>query len=321
MVVLYFLILIVSCFLLVKSTDIVIFNLKGLAEKAKIGVFAVSSFLAALGTSFPEIFVSLIAAFKGSPNLALGTVIGSNIANLSLIIGGAALLGGKVEVRGKFLKTDIFYTFLAGAAPMVLLVDKVLSRLDGLILLAIYTFYQLSIFQEKPQFFSPVEDGFIHRLIRRINHLTTRRELGWIIFGFAILTFTAEVLVETTQKLSLIFNLPVLFFGLIVVALGTSLPELTFSLKAIKTHHPQMVFGNLLGSVVTNATLIMGLVSLISPVKIEGLIQYLLATMVFTVIFGIFYLLVRTKHRLERWEGAVLIIFYFLFILLEFIRF
>ena len=321
MVVIYLILIFIFCFLLVKATDIVLVNLKSLSSKSRAGVFAISSLIAALGTSFPELFVSFVSALEGKSNLALGTVIGSNIANLSVIIGGAALLGGSIGVRGKFLKTDIFWVFLIGAAPMLLLFDKNLSRLDGIILLSLYVFYQLAVFRQGQRQTSLEEEGFIQRLIRKLNHRTTRKELGWVILGFASLLFSAEMLVEVATCLALSLKIPVLLVGLVLLAVGTSLPELAFSLAAIKKQQPEMVYGNLLGSVVANATLILGLAVLISPLRVQAFAQYLLATMGFVVVFGAFYFFTRTKQKLERWEGAFLVGFYLAFVLSEFLKF
>jgi len=321
MVVVYLILIFIFCFLLIKATDIVLVNLKSLSAKSRAGVFALSGLIAALGTSFPELFVSFVSALEGNSNLALGTVIGSNIANLSLVIGGAALLGGSIGVKGNFLKTDIFWVFLIGAAPMLLLFDKNLSRLDGIILLSLYVFYQLAVFREGKRQVSLEEEGFIKRLIRKLNHRTTRKELGWVIFGLAALLFSAEMLVEVATRLALSLKIPVLLVGLVLVAVGTSLPELAFSLAAIKKQQSEMVYGNLLGSVVANATLILGLAVLISPLQVQAFAQYLLATMGFVVVFGAFYFFTRTKQKLERWEGAFLVGFYLAFVLSEFVKF
>ena len=132
--------------LLIKATDILVVNLKRMAEATRLGEFAITSFVLALATSLPELFVGISSAIEGSPSLSLGNVIGSNIADLSLVIGGAAIIGGSLSVQGIFLSRDVFYAFLAGAAPMLLLFDKNLSRIDGLVLLALYGFYNVSVF-------------------------------------------------------------------------------------------------------------------------------------------------------------------------------
>ena len=316
MVVIYLGLILFFSFLLIKASDILLINLTSIARRTRLGQFAVTSFLMALATSLPELFVGIAAALEGKPNLSLGNVIGSNIANLSLVIGAAALMAGTVAVRGTFLRRDVFYAFLAGAAPMLLLFDKKLSQIDGLILLTLYGFYQLMVFSERKQKgLIEGKEGFTQRLLERLNHRGTRRELAWIFLGVALLLFSADMLVKMAGKIALIFNVPLLLVGLFLVAFGTSLPELAFSLKAIRSHQPTMVFGNLLGSVVANGTLVIGVTALISPIKIAAFSEYLLATLAFVFVFGAFYFFIRTKHRLERWEGAFLIGFYLAFAL------
>jgi cation:H+ antiporter len=310
--------------LLIKATDIIVINLKGLSRKSKVGQFAITTFLLALATSLPELVVCLAAALENESNLALGNVVGSNIADLSLVIGGAALIGGAVMVRGVFLRRDVFYAFLAGAAPMVLLFDKTLNRMDGLILLALYGFYNTWVLRERQKRLAEArggdEESLAMRLLRQLGHRGTQKEMAWLFLGVALLLFAAEMIVRLASKMAVVFNLPLLLIGLFLVAVGTSLPELAFSLKAIREHESAMVFGDLLGSVVANGTLIIGLVALISPLRIQAFDEYLLATIAFVAIFGIFYLFIRSKHRLERWEGAALLGVYLIFVLLEFFK-
>lgn len=319
----YLFLLLLFSFLLIKATDILVVNLKGFSRVTGLGQFAVATFLLALATSLPELFVGITSALEGAPNLSLGNVIGSNIANLSLVIGGAALVGGTVGVHGLFLKRDVFYAFLAGSAPMVLLFDKNLSRVDGLILLALYGFYNFWVFTERHRRIIARRDeevGFVRRLIRRINHRGTKTELAWIFLGVALLLFSADMLVRIAKQIAFALNMPLLLIGLLLVAVGTSLPELAFELKAVREKEPGMVFGDLLGSIVANGTLVIGVTSLISPIRIQAFDEYLLATIAFVLMFGLFYLFIRTKKKLERWEGAVLLGVYLLFILLEFLH-
>ena len=314
--------LVLFSFLLIKATDILLINLKRFSSRTRLGQFAITGFLLALATTLPEFFVGVSSALEGVPNLSLGNIIGSNIADLSLIIGGAALVGGSLGVKGDFLRRDIFYAFLAGAAPMMLLLDRQLTRLDGVILLALYGFYNFSLFaqqKKKQESREGQEEKVITWLLRRLNHSGKSRDIAWIFLGVALLIFSADMLVKTAVKLGLLFQLPILLIGLFLVAVGTSLPELAFGLRATKEHQPQMVFGNLLGSVVANGTLIIGVTSLLSPIKITAFSEYLLATLAYVLIFGLFYLFVRTKQKLERWEGAVLMLVYLAFVVAEFL--
>jgi len=134
-----------------------------------------------------------------------------------------------------------------------------------------------------------------------------------------MLIFSANMLVRMATSLGTFLGLPVLLIGLFLVAIGTSLPELTFQLKAIRRQQPQMAFGDLLGSIVANGTLIIGVTALLSPIKINAFSEYLIATLAYVLIFGLFYFFIKTKQKLERWEGAVLIFVYLVFVLAEFL--
>jgi len=308
MVLVYFVGILLFSLILIKATEILLVNLGLISAQTKVAPFFLSGLVVALATSLPELFVGIIASIHGHPNLSLGNVIGSNIAALSLVIGGVALVGGAVSVRGEFLYRDVFYTFLAGAVPMVLLFDKVLSRVDGLILLALYGFYQVAIFSQKDK------NNY------RLKTPATKKEFGWLFLGLALIIFSADMVVRLAVNLAVVLNIQVLLIGLVLVSIGTTLPELIFELGAIQKHQPEMVFGNLLGSIVTHSCLVLGIVALITPIRIAGLAEYLLATMAFVVIFGAFYLFVRTKKRLDHWEGAILILIYLAFVIIEFTR-
>ena len=309
------------CLVLIKATDILIINFKAISAKTRLRQFALTGLILGLATSLPELFVGLSAAFEGKSVLSLGNIMGANIANLSLVIGGAALIGGVLKVHGSFLRRDVFYAFLAAASPMVLLSDKVLSRIDGLILLTLYLFYQITVFSEQADQGEKKEDEDCRRLLRKFSYPAKgafKKELAWIFFAVALLLFSADALVKVSVKLALAFNLPLLLIGLLVVAIGTTLPELVFSIEALRNKQSNMVLGNLLGSIVANGTLVVGLVVLISPITISNSQSYLVSTMAFLLIFTLFYLFVRSKKRLDHWEGALLLIVYFLFAFFEF---
>ncbi|MBU0618713.1 sodium:calcium antiporter [Patescibacteria group bacterium] len=307
--------------LLIKGTELTILGLKHLAKATGLERFALTSFLLALATSIPELFVGVVAALEGRPGLALGNVIGSNIANISLVAGGAVLIGGTIGVVGEFLKKDIFSVFLAGALPMILLLDNSLSRVDGLILLFIYGAYNWGILNGRKRKIGLENEVWLRRFLRHLGKEKAGQSIASMFLGMALLLFSAEMLVKVAQNLALDMKMPVFLIGLFVVAIGTSLPELSFEIGAIRRKQVGMMFGDLLGSVVANSTLILGIVSLINPIYLtNGLEPYLLATVFFAAIFALFWYFVRTKRKLERWEGVVLILVYLAFAWLEFRR-
>jgi cation:H+ antiporter len=149
MILIYFLLLVGFSLLLIKATEILTDSLQELARITRIGKFAITSLLLAFATSVPELVVGITAALEGRPNMALGTVLGSNIADISLVIGGAAVIGGSFSVAGEFLRLDIFSVFLAGVLPLMLLLDNKLSRVDGIILLLVYGIYNFGLLRNK----------------------------------------------------------------------------------------------------------------------------------------------------------------------------
>lgn len=305
---------------LVWATDLLISSLKVLADETKVGKIAITSFILALATSIPEIFVGVTSAFEGRPTLALGNVLGSNIADLSLVIGGAALLGGEVMVLGKVFSKDIFLTFIVSILPIFLLLDKTLSRFDGVVLLLVYTFYQLTVLRGKRK--EARGKGWIKRLLKRLTPLSGNHKKEWLKFflGAFLLLISADLLVRTAINLALSFSIPMLLIGLFLIAIGTSLPELSFELQAIRKGEAGMVFGDLLGSVVANSCLVLGITSILHPIKITAFEDFLVATIFFLFIFGLFYFFTRTKRKLERWEGAILLMSYLIFALIELLR-
>src|SRR3972149_3221095 len=151
MLVVNLLLLLLFSYLLIKAVDVLIACVTHLAEISRLGKFTLSAMILAVATSMPELVVSVTSALSGNSQIALGTVVGSNIADISLVIGGAAVLGGGFSVAGEWLKVDIFSVFLAGALPLILLLDNTLSRGDGLILLAIFALYNYGVLRQGSQ--------------------------------------------------------------------------------------------------------------------------------------------------------------------------
>lgn len=320
----YLALFVISVYLLVQATDHLVDKLRDIAQITKIGKFGLTAFILAFATSLPELVVGVAAALEGRPILSLGNVLGSNIADISLVMGGVAVVGGSIRVLGEFLKKDLFSTFLAGSLPLLLLIDGELSRVDALVLLAVYFWFIYTVLAEKTEElaeFQETESSLMHKVFLRLRKGETKRHFAWLFFWVAVLIFSADMLVRVSSLFAETLGIPVILIGIFFVAMGTSLPEFAFELRANRSKETAMVFGDLLGSIVANSTLVLGITSLIRPIQLDGGFQpYLLATAAFVVIFGLFWLFVSTKHVLERWEGVLLLIVYLLFAFFEFSR-
>ena len=316
------LIILLFSLLLIKSADFVVVALRRINKQTKTGVFALSALVLAIGTSLPELFVAITSALEGTPSLSLGNVLGANIANVSLVAGFSSLIAGKVIVHGDFLKRDVYIALVAGLLPMFLIIDGTLSRVDGLILLASYGAYASSLFRTR---FLEIaqehrKESFIFRFIRQFNHIESSRtkEFGRLFAGIAFLLLSADIIVRVARQLALAANIPVFLVGLIVLSIGTTLPEIAFSLRSLEDHEPTMFFGNILGSIIANSTLVLGVAAAITPIKVIAIDEYFKATVFFFIIFLTFWFFIRSKFRLDRWEAALLLFLYTLFVIVEF---
>jgi len=305
MIFLNFIILISFSILLIKATDILISSLRSLAEATKIGKYAITGLILAIATSLPELFVGIVSALEGAPVLSLGNVIGSNIANITLVIAIGSFVAGGVVIRGKVVFRDIGYVFLISISPLLLLIDKTLSRVDGLLLLVLYAFYVVVLLQKRVESHEEKkEKGVFYRFFRRVTYSITGHGIEWIkLFGgILLLIFSADMIVKQATVIAESFNIPVFLIGIFMVAVGTSFPEIVFTVKALKKKEASMAFGDILGSVVANASLVLGITSIISPITITAFSDYLIAVGVFLFSFGMFVIFIRTKKRLDRWK-------------------
>ena len=310
-----------SLLFLGKAAQVTIKHLTHIAHHLSWNTFVVAFLILGVATSIPELVVSVTSALEGRPGLALGTIVGSNIANISLVVGGAALIGGSFSVIGEFLRMDIFSVFLAGVLPLMLLIDGRLSRVDGIILLLIYGLYNYGLLNAHRHSHNHRPTGLFAGVFKRKKISRLNRSLAWLFLGAALLMFAADMIVKLAVSIAGGLNVPVFLIGLFLVGVGATMPELFFEIEAVKKKQAGMVLGNLFGSVVVNSTLILGIAALINPIELAGgLNAYLLSAAVFGVMFLLFWWFVRTKKKLERWEGVVLAAAYLVFALMEWLR-
>jgi len=297
-----------------------------LARGTSFEAYGLTTFLVALATSLPELFVGVTAALEGRTTLPLGVAVGSNIANVSLIIGGAAVMAGMVKAQGEIYKKDIVYAFIVGCLPLLMLLDKKLSRLDGVVLLMVYVFFvMVTMNRKKKKRLESVEHEYYeeqsvtHKILSVMGKKEVEQGLARLVMGSALLIVCADLIVKISVTIAGILHVPLLIVGLFMVSVGTSLPELTFEVKTIGKKEYMMAYGNVVGSTVANAALILGVVGVLSPVMLspEGSLGYFISVIAFVVVYGLFWGFSWSKKRLDRWEGAVLVLVYFVFAAIE----
>lgn len=276
------------------------------AERFRVPQIVIGLTIVALGTSMPELCVSVVSALKGTPDLAVGNVVGSNIFNALLIVGVAALVAPMTILRSTVFK-DVPCALVASVVLLMMCQnDWVITRLDGAILFVFFlVFMRLTIkgatsAQPAPQEAEEKEASAAKQPMK--GWLAGL----WMVVGLAALIGGSNLFVGGATEVARALNVSDAVIGLTIVAGGTSLPELATSVVAAKKGNSGIAIGNVLGSNVLNILFILGLTGMISPMHIEGITNVDLYMMLISTIMIWFFSF--TKYTIERWEGAVLVL-------------
>ena len=273
-----------------------------LAIKIGITPLVVGLTVVAFGTSTPELVVSLKAALLGNSSISLGNVVGSNIANIALILGVAALIR-PLDVHAKVIMREIPIMIGISILLLLLLIDGELGFIDGLIFvigLIVYLVVNILIARKEknPEIDSEFSEGLKSKLGVSVSIVLMIAGLGLLILG-------ANLFVQSAVAIAKIFNVSDAIIGLTIVAIGTSLPELITSIVAAYKKEADIAIGNVVGSNVFNILGILGITALIIPISSVGISYVDLGVMLFTAI--ILFPLSRTGFSISRFEGALLL--------------
>lgn len=310
----YIFIFLISCLILARSSAWIVQSLIKIARFLRWKEFIVASLLMAFVTSLPELFVGISSALHKQPLLSFGNIIGSNIVVLTLIIGMGAIMGGELRFKSKILQKASIYAPLIASLPLLLMLDKKISRIDGCILLIVSFFYFYWLLYQKKRFTKAFPGKSKNKNLRLLPFL---KNLGIFITGICLLLLSAEGIVWSVLNLGKEFNLPVLIMGLFLIAIGTSIPEMAFSAKSIAIGHKQMVLGDAMGSIVINSSLVLGVTALITPFEISNFSPYL-AGILFTIITSLFFtIFAKTGREITKKEALFLLLTYIAFLISE----
>ncbi len=312
--ILHIIIFIVSCLILIRSGTLLVGVLTRIAKFLQWSEFVVAFILMAFATSVPELFVGISSALHGYPELSFGNVIGSNIINLTLIMGTVALIARGLKTETVALRRNSIYTAVIALLPILLMLDGVISRVDGVVLLLALVFYLHRLILQEERFTKVFENGTTGEWVGFKIFL---KDLGILSIGIVFLLLSAEGIVWSTTFLASLMGLPLMVVGALVIAVGTNLPEIVFGIKSILVGRKDLVLGNLTGSVVANSTLVLGVTFLICPLKIPdiSIYTYGIIFMVISVLF--FYIFSRTGKEISRKEAVFLLGIYVFFVLLQ----
>ena len=298
--------LVIGFLLLVKGADCFVDGASSVAKKLRIPAFVIGLTIVAFGTSAPELAVSITAAMKGSNDIAIGNVVGSNIFNTLVVLGASAAITPIAVDRGMIKKDyplSVFAAVLLGVLALDTIIFKAdamsLGRLDGIILLIAFAGFMVMT----------VKAGMDGRTEEEeVEVLPMVKSILFIVFGLAGIVWGGDLSVEGAKEIARFFGLSEAIIGLTIVAVGTSLPELVTSVIAAKKGESDIAVGNVIGSNIFNLFLILGVSSTILPMNVSGTYLYdigmLIAVMVLT------YLPIAKTKKVTRGMGIAMVLVY-----------
>ena len=281
-----------------------------LASSLGVSPIVIGLTVVSLGTSAPELVVCLVAALQGNPGLAIGNVMGSNLANIGLILGLTSLIH-PLEVKHRVVWREMPVMLLITFAIYPIAFDRVLSRMDGFMLLLVLLAYLVWVFRSG----HPDEIKSSHgprdsmATSEEAASLLNLKDIGHVALGSAFLVLGGYCIVKGAVEVASALGISEVIIGLTVVAIGTSLPELATSLVAAMRQEVDIAVGNIIGSNIFNLTAIFGTTAIVRPIMIpETVLSRELAGVVFMSL--LLLPILRNGWQIKRWEGALLLTAY-----------
>lgn len=300
--------------ILVWSADVFIDGATTLAKKFQVPSFLIGVLILGIGTSAPEMVVSVLAAIEGSPELALGNAYGSNIINIALVLGATVLIS-PIIIRKAIVKRDLPILLVITAIAAWQLRDGALSLADGFILLVLLiVVLGMQIVLSLREGYHEHEGEVVAEGIESDQvEQSVARGLGALFIGMLMLVISSRAIVWGAVELAMFWGLSELIIGLTIVAVGTSLPELVSSLSAARKGEHDMALGNIIGSNIFNTLGVVGLAALIAPIAVNPVIlsrDVLTMGLITLLLVALCVFAFMTKRPFGRAAGSTLVLFF-----------
>lgn len=262
--------LIIGLALLVWSSDIFIDGSASVAKHHNISPLIIGVVVLGFGTSMPEVIVAALASLDNSPGLAIGNAVGSNIANIGLVLGITTLLA-PVFVKSSILKRELLLLIVISFGVYFMILDNELSQLDGLILVAVLiaTMYWMIRANKSIDPNDPMMAETEHE-IDEMPELSVKKSYVYLIGGLVVLMLSAKMMVSGAVDIAHFFEVPEVVIGLTIIAIGTSLPELAAAIAAARKNEADLMIGNIVGSNLFNILAVLAVPALLAPSVLDA---------------------------------------------------
>jgi cation:H+ antiporter len=305
-----YIILIVGLIILIYGANLLVQGASSFAKMLKIPNLVIGLTVVAFGTSFPELIINVFASSQGQSELAVGNVVGSNIINILLVIGLAAMIK-PMHIQNNTVRFELPFALLAMALLFVVANDNlidhtsfsILQRSDGIIFLSFFLIFVYYTFVVSTHSNEP-DDG------HDVKEMSKLKSGLFILIGLVGLYFGGEFIVESATKLALSWGLSEVVIGILVIALGTSLPELATSIVASFKGNADMAIGNIVGSNIFNVFLVLGTSAIISPIEFNPSINIDLGVAFLATILLFAFVFTGKGRKVDRLEGSIFLLLY-----------
>jgi cation:H+ antiporter len=298
-------VILLSLIIVIKSSGLLVYGISDYAKKLGISDYITGFIVVSIGTALPELIAAVTGAALGQGKLVFGTIFGSNIFKIPLL-GGLLLIVKKIKTRNDVGGAAPITTLFIALLPFLLVIDRRLGRIDGVILLLAFLFYIFKLWKG---------EGEMGKLKKNVKLASIWKD-GLIFIGSLVaLLLSARWLVFSSISISSQLRISPYLIGLLIIGVGASLPELMVQYRSIRKHHQNMATGNVLGSIVTNSTFVLGVAALIAPFNIS--IETLILTFIFMMVGLLYTLIVMLKDKVTWKHGLVMVSIYVLFLIFE----
>lgn len=315
MFIFYLIIFIVSFALFYIAGKLLVDGLIRATKFLRLKEFVVAFFVIALSSSIPNLVVGISAAVRGIPQLSFGDVTGNNLAALTIAVAIVCLFArGGISAESRTVRTSSLFVMVSAILSLVLILDGTLSRIDGILLIALFFYYVFWLFSKEDRFNKPHEDynpppfqGFKSFL----------RDLIKIFIGLVIFIIAAQGMVSSARFFAESFNMSLILIGILVTGLGSALPEIYFDIISVRRGQNWMILGDLMGAVIIPSTLVLGIVALVSPIHISDLSSLAIARFFVIISALLFPIFVRSGKKIDKKEALILLFIYIIFLISE----
>jgi cation:H+ antiporter len=300
--------LIGALFVLIRGADMFIVGSKQVGSSLGMSKFAIGVLIVGFGTSLPELASSIAAALRGSGEIVIANVVGSNITNILLIVGILATFGGRIIIKRDLIKTELPVFFIATAHFLAVIYDGYVDRIEALLLLGTFLayIYYLMYEAEGDDNVDLVNDK------RSPRPRLEAKSIAYIVFGIVAVLIGAHYTVDMVVNIASTLLVPLGLVSIFAIAIGTSLPELFVSIQAIKSGDTELAIGNIFGSSSFNILVVIGIPALIMPLVADEVVMQL-GIGILAAASAIFFVS-GLARQIMRWEGMMMLLFFVFFV-------